>query len=95
VFQSFFLGGFECSAHRLPSGKRLDLIAATAHDRHAAADYARLRAHGIRTIREGLRWHLIEREPYRYDFGSAVPLLRAARDGDAGALGPVSLRLAR
>lgn len=79
-FNSFFLGGFECSTHRLASGKRLDLIAATGHDRHAAADYARLRAHGISTVREGIRWHLIERAPYRYDFGSVLPMLRAARD---------------
>jgi beta-glucosidase/6-phospho-beta-glucosidase/beta-galactosidase len=64
----------------LPSGKRLDLIAATAHDRHVAADYARLRAHGIITVREGLRWHLIERTPYVHDFQSVVPLVRAARD---------------
>ena len=80
VFRSFFLGGFECSTHRLPSGKRLDLITATAHDRHAAADYMRLCARGILTVREGLRWHLIERAPYRYDFGSVLPLVRASHD---------------
>jgi len=79
LFHSFFLGGFECSTHRLASGKRLDLIAATGHDRHAAADYARLRAHGIRTVREGIRWHLIERTPHHYHFESLLPMLRAAR----------------
>jgi hypothetical protein len=31
-FRSFFLGGFECSTHRLRSGKRLDLIRSTRHD---------------------------------------------------------------
>jgi beta-glucosidase/6-phospho-beta-glucosidase/beta-galactosidase len=80
LFNSFFLGGFECSTHRLASGKRLDLITATGHDRHATADYARVQAHGISTVREGIRWHLIERKPYRYDFSSVLPMLRAARD---------------
>lgn len=80
MFQSFFLGGFECSTHRQPSGRRLDLVAATAHDRHAAADYARLRSYGILTVREGIRWHLIERTPHQYDFASVLPMVRAARD---------------
>ena len=79
LFTSFFLGGFECSTHRLRTGRRLDLLAATAHDRHAAADYRRLRAQGIHTARDGVRWHLIERTPGRYDFSSLLPLVRAAR----------------
>jgi beta-glucosidase/6-phospho-beta-glucosidase/beta-galactosidase len=79
LFRSFFMGGFECSTPRLPAGRRLDLIAATAHDRHALADYLRLRGEGLRVARDGLRWHLIERRPGRYDFASALPLVRAAR----------------
>jgi hypothetical protein len=42
MFQSFFMGGFECSTHRLLSRKRLDVTAATCHDKFAAADYQRL-----------------------------------------------------
>jgi hypothetical protein len=80
LFLSPFLAGFECSTPRLRSGRRLDMIAATGHDRHAEADYRRLRTFGIRTVREGLRWHLIEPEPGRFDFASALPILRAARD---------------
>src|SRR5215210_6577847 len=80
LFNSFFLGGFECSTHRLASGRRLDMIAATGHDRHAAADYARLREHGIRTARDGVRWHLVESTPGRFDFSSVLPTLRAARE---------------
>ena len=84
-FSSFFMGGFECSSHRRRSGERLDVIAATRHDREAAADYAQLRRHGIRTIRDGLRWHLIDRGSQgsgrNYDWSSFLPMLRAARDG--------------
>ena len=80
IFSSFFIGGFECSTHRLASGRRLDMIEATGHGRHFVADYERLLAHGIRAAREGIRWHLIEATPGRFDFSSVLPMLRAARD---------------
>ncbi len=79
-FRSFFMGGFECSTHRLHSGRRLDLIASTSHDRFARQDYARCAAVGMRTVRDGLRWHLIERTPGVYDFSSVQPMLAAARE---------------
>ena len=82
------MGGFECSTHRLPrrkalgrfAGNRLDLITSTRHDEFALQDYARLQDVGIRTARDGVRWHLIEKAPSRYDFSSLVPMLRAARE---------------
>lgn len=79
AFQSFFMGGFECSTHRLRSGKRLDLVHSTQHDRFAESDYRLLQAHGMRTVREGLRWHLIEARPRRFDFSSAASIVRAAQ----------------
>src|SRR3712207_1921989 len=80
LFQSFFIGGFECATHRRRDGRRLDLLAATGHDVQAAADYRVLAEHGIRTVRDGLRWHLIETSPGQYDWSSFLPMLRAARD---------------
>jgi len=88
IFQSFWIGGFECSTHRLPrrkalgrfAGQRLDLISSTRHDEFAFEDYSRLQEAGIRTVRDGVRWHLIEATPYRYDFSSLLPMLRAARE---------------
>src|SRR4051794_14362485 len=74
---SFFLGGFECSTHRL-GGRRLDLIAATRHDVFAAQDYAAMRAHGLLAVRDGLRWHRIEVAPGEYDWSSFTPMLYAA-----------------
>ena len=87
VFKSFWIGGFECSTHRLPrrkgmgryAGMRLDLTSSTRHDEFSLEDYARLQQTGIRTARDGVRWHLIEKSPYRYDFSSLVPMLLAAR----------------
>ena len=78
--QSFFMGGFECSSHRRPDGVRLDLIAATGHDRLASDDYRSCSALGLRTIRDGLRLHLIEGSPGRYDWSSWVPMLEAAAE---------------
>ncbi len=79
LFDSFFMAGFECSSHRRKDGVRLDLIHATGHDRLAAWDYARSAELGFRTVRDGLRWHLIETEPGVYDWSSWLPMLRAAQ----------------
>ncbi|MDB5368732.1 MAG: beta-glucosidase/6-phospho-beta-glucosidase/beta-galactosidase [Roseomonas sp.] len=82
LFRSFFLGGFECSTHRRQDGRRLDLLAATGHDRGALADYHAMGARGIRAAREGLRWHRIETTPGQYDWSTLLPMLRAARAAD-------------
>lgn len=79
VFTSFMQGGFECSTHKRADGRRLDLIAATHHDTHVIADYNQLRSHGICTVRDGLRWHLIEPHPGHFDDSSFLPMLKAAR----------------
>src|SRR5215217_996746 len=78
AFQSFFLGGFECSTHRLRNGKRLDLVHATRHDEFTRRDFELLQRYGIRTVREGLRWHLIEQQAGRFDFSTADTIIDAA-----------------
>ncbi|KXG86296.1 glycosyltransferase family 4 protein [Agrobacterium bohemicum] len=86
LLQSFLQGGFECSTHRLRPrdgqtiGKRLDVIAATEHDVYATEDYRQLASYSIRTVRDGLRWHLIEKAPCHYDWSSFIPMLNAAKD---------------
>ncbi len=77
-FASFFQAGFECSSHRRRDGVRLDLIRATSHDRHVESDYRQCAELGLRTLRDGLRWHLIEQSPGRYDWSSWLPALEAA-----------------
>ncbi|MBW4438969.1 MAG: hypothetical protein KME04_17660 [Pleurocapsa minor GSE-CHR-MK-17-07R] len=79
MFQSFLMGGFECSTHKLPDGRRLDLVGATLHDRHAYADYLRLQMQGIFTVREGIRWHLIEKRAGEFDFSGVLPIIQAGR----------------
>ena len=79
LFRSYFQGGFECSTHRRAHDRRrVDVIAATGHDRVAEQDYRALSEHGILTVRDGLRWHLIEAEPGRYDWSSLHSQLHGA-----------------
>jgi beta-glucosidase/6-phospho-beta-glucosidase/beta-galactosidase len=76
--QSFFMAGFECASQRRADGRRLDLLEATGHARHALADYALAMRHSLKVARDGLRWHRIETAPGRYDWSSAEPMARAA-----------------
>ena len=79
-FASFFQAGFECSSHRRQDGVRLDLLRATGHDKHVLGDYRQCRQLGFRTLRDGLRWHLIEKAPGKYDWSSWLPALDAAEE---------------
>jgi hypothetical protein len=80
TFGSFFQAGFECSSHRRRDGVRLDLIRATGHDKHVLQDYRQCKELGFGTLRDGLRWHLIEKSPGKYDWSSWLPMLEAAED---------------
>jgi beta-glucosidase/6-phospho-beta-glucosidase/beta-galactosidase len=79
LFRSFFMAGFECSTHQLATGRRLDLVHATQHDRFCELDYRRMVDLGLKVAREGLRWHLIERRAGQYDFSTAKPFMKAAQ----------------
>jgi beta-glucosidase/6-phospho-beta-glucosidase/beta-galactosidase len=79
LIPGFFVGGFECSSHRLRSGRRLDVSESTRHVEFAEADYARMAEHGIRVARDGIVWHRIEPLPKWRDFTSVLPMIRAAR----------------
>ena len=78
LFQSFFMGGFECATHRRRDGARIDVLATTGHAACSAIDYRLLQQAGIRTVRDGLRWHLIEATPGVYDWSSFLPMLDAS-----------------
>ncbi len=78
LLQSFFLGGFESATHTRRDRRRIDVAHGTRHDTLAATDYALLAECGIRTVRDALRWHLIEHAPALYDWSSFLPTLDAA-----------------
>jgi beta-glucosidase/6-phospho-beta-glucosidase/beta-galactosidase len=77
VFDSFWIGGFEAATHVNDKRQRLDMIAATQHDRQVDHDYELLRSVGITTVRDAVRWHLIERDG-AFDFSSLAPMVAAA-----------------
>jgi len=78
LFDSMFLGGFECSCQKLENGRRLDLVESTQHERFARQDYARLRAANMTGARDGINWVLSEPRPGFFDFGRAAQSLKAA-----------------
>jgi len=80
LFRSFWLAGFESATHRNGCRERVDMLAATQHDRFVHEDYARLRSVHIRTARDTMRWHLIEAQPGRFDFSSVAPFVDAAQE---------------
>ena len=77
VFDSFWIGGFEAATHINEAGRRLDMLEATQHDRQVDRDYELLKTVGIRTVRDAVRWHLIERNG-TFDFSSVAPMIVAA-----------------
>ncbi len=81
LFETFWMGGFESATHINRFRRRLDMLAATQHDRFADTDYALLRSIGMGAARDAARWHLIERDGH-FDFDTLAPLVRAARRHD-------------
>ena len=77
-FQTFWMAGFECSDQLNASGNRVDLLETTGHLDLIREDYARLCSLGIRTVREGIRWSVVEYKPYRYNFRMVLDMMRAA-----------------
>ena len=73
TFPSFFMGGFECSTHKLSAGKRLDLITSTQHDRFVREDYERL-------VEQGMRVHGVTFPDERFiDIGTPESLIHALK----------------
>jgi beta-glucosidase/6-phospho-beta-glucosidase/beta-galactosidase len=78
MFRSFFFAGFEGTMAVNRHHRWIDQIAATQHDRHADADYRRLREVGLLAARESIRWPLVDQHG-RYDFSSVRSFLAASR----------------
>ena len=84
LVRSFFLGGFECSTHCYPDGRRLDLTASTQHDRFTALDYARL---------TGLGMHSAARITYNLDRAYRAFQSELAIDDSTGGRGSATCRI--
>jgi beta-glucosidase/6-phospho-beta-glucosidase/beta-galactosidase len=72
------MAGFECSTHRRSDGTRVDVVEGTRHVENALTDYQLIKAHGMTTVRDGLRWHIIEPSRSTRDWSSFTLLADAA-----------------
>ncbi|WDF66952.1 amine oxidase [Sphingobacterium oryzagri] len=79
VLQSFWMGGFECADHQNAFGERVDMIMSTGHDKFLLKDYKMVSTLGIRTLREGIRWSNVEKEPFKYDWSGLERIISAAK----------------
>ncbi len=77
---TFFIGGYECADIVNNSGNRVDLLELTGHDTQILEDYTLLSQAGIKTVREGIRWSFVEKEPYVYDFSEVKNRILAAQE---------------
>ncbi len=78
IFNSFFMGGYECADHINRSGRRINLLKETQHNVRVREDYALLSALGITTVREGICWSSVEQRPFIYDFREVQNRIAAA-----------------
>lgn len=78
MFKSFFQAGFEGTTGFNRHGEWIDQIAATQHDLRVEDDYRRLRDLGIFTVREAVRWPLVNPRRQHYDFSTVDPFLAAS-----------------
>jgi len=78
IFNTFFMGGFECADHINRSGERINLLKETQHDTRCYEDYEALLSIGIRTVREGICWSSVEKISGNYDFSEVLHRMKAA-----------------
>jgi beta-glucosidase/6-phospho-beta-glucosidase/beta-galactosidase len=78
-FKSFWMAGYECSDKLNAFGNRVDLLNITGHLNLIYEDYALLKDFNIHTVREGIRWSFVEKEPYKYDFSGIDEMMKAAK----------------
>ncbi|MBF4507726.1 hypothetical protein IRZ83_13700 [Flavobacterium sp. JLP] len=80
LFNTFFMGGFECADHINRSGERINLLKETQHDTRVYEDYEALYAMGIKTVREGICWSEVEKSPGFFDFTEVYNRMKAAEE---------------
>lgn len=80
IFNTFFMGGYECADHINRSGQRINLLKETQHDLRVAQDYKMLSSIGIKTVREGVCWSAVETSPGLFNFSEVYNRIQAAEE---------------
>jgi beta-glucosidase/6-phospho-beta-glucosidase/beta-galactosidase len=81
-FESFWMAGFECTDKLNCFGNRVDFLKVTGHLDKLDEDYKNIRHLSFKTVREGLRWSIVETAPYQYNWADAEKIIRAAKEND-------------
>lgn len=76
------MAGFECTDKLNCYGERVDFINVTKHLDKVNEDYSRVALLQFKTVREGIRWSMVEKQPYVYNFTDVEKLIVAAREND-------------
>jgi beta-glucosidase/6-phospho-beta-glucosidase/beta-galactosidase len=80
MFKSFWMGGYECTDQLNHYGNRVDLLSLTGHIEHIVRDYKLLSEVNISTVREGIRWSIVEKRPYEYDFSTVAYMISVGKE---------------
>ena len=78
-FKSFWMGGYECTDKLNAFGNRVDLVELTGHLQLINYDYQLLRPFNIETVREGIRWSQVEKQPYQYDWSTVRTMIEVGK----------------
>lgn len=81
-FKSFWMAGFECTDQINAFGNRVDFLEITGHLSMLDDDYKNLSIFGMKTVREGIRWSVVEKFPYQYDFSTVAEMIRVAQENN-------------
>lgn len=78
-FRSFWMAGFECTDKLNAFGNRVDFLSTTGHLDYINEDYKDLEQFNIATVREGIRWSRVEKQPYVYDWSAVAHMIEAGK----------------
>ena len=81
-FKSFWMAGFECTDQINAFGNRVDFLETTGHLSMLDDDYKSLSVLEMKTVREGIRWSVVEKIPYQYDFSTVGEMIRVAKENN-------------
>jgi len=81
-FTSFWMAGFECTDKLNCFGNRVDFLSVTGHLEKLDEDYRNLATVNMRTVREGIRWSVVEKTPFNYDWKDVEKIIVAAAAHD-------------
>jgi hypothetical protein len=78
-FESFWMAGFECTDKLNCFGDRVDFLSATGHLDKLEEDYKDVCQLDFKTVREGIRWSIVETSPFKYNWSDVEKILIAAK----------------